>query len=86
MTKLEETIAQILTARVLPGSDAATLKPETGLIGSGLALDSIAILELVTGLEEKLDIMIDESTLEPEMFESIATLAAFLSESFEIAD
>ena len=38
------------------------------------------MLELVTGLEEELDIMIDESLLEPAVFESIGSLARFLGE------
>lgn len=80
MQESVDAIIRVIVERLNPGLDAASLSPRTRLVGEGLALDSMSVLELITGLEEELDIMIDESQLEPEVFEDIASLAQFLGE------
>ncbi len=76
-----DAIIQVVTERINPALDSSTLSSATQLIGEGLALDSVAVLELVTGLEYELDIMIDESKLTREVFDDIGSLANFLGES-----
>jgi acyl carrier protein len=77
--KLVETIIRVIVNRLNPDLDPKTLSAKTCLIGKGLGLDSIAVLSLVTGLEEELSILIDESELKLEMFADIESLAGFLS-------
>ena len=75
-----DAIIRVIVDRVNPDLDAATLSSDTCLVNEGLTLDSMALLELVTGLEDELDIMIDESELKLEMFDNIGSLARFLGE------
>jgi acyl carrier protein len=75
-----DAIIRVIVTRLNPTLDAAALSAETRLVGSGLTLDSMALLELVTGLEDELGIMIDESRLEAEVFADIGSLARFLGE------
>ena len=45
----------------------------------GLGLDSAALLDLVAGIEDEFGIEIDTEEITEERFESIATLARFVS-------
>ncbi len=80
LKELVDTIIRVMVDRLDLTLDAASLSSDTKLVGGGLVLDSMAILEIVTGVEDELGIMVDESQLEPEVFENIGTLARFLSE------
>jgi acyl carrier protein len=75
-----DAIIRVIIERLNPTLDASSLSSDTRLLGAGLGLDSVAVLELVTGLEDELGIMIDESKLEPEVFEDIGSLARYLGE------
>jgi acyl carrier protein len=75
-----DAIIRVIVDRLNPTLDPAALSAKTRLLGEGLALDSMAVLELVTGLEDELGIMIDESRLEPAVLEDIESLARFLGE------
>jgi acyl carrier protein len=75
-----DAIIRVIVDRVNPDLDAAALSSDTCLVKKGLILDSMALLELVTGLEDELDIMIDESELKLEVFDNIGSLARFLGE------
>ena len=75
-----DAIIRVIVERLNPALDAAAMSSDTRLVGEGLVLDSVAVLELVTGLEDELGIMIDESQLEPKVLEDIGSLARFLGE------
>jgi acyl carrier protein len=75
-----DAIIRVIVERLNPALDAAAMSSDTRLVGEGLVLDSVAVLELVTGLEDELGIMIDESQLEPKALEDIGSLARFLGE------
>lgn len=73
-------IRKVLIERIHPGLASQELTPETPLLGQGLGLDSVAVLELVTGLEEELDLVVPDQKLSAEVFRTIGTLARFLEE------
>jgi acyl carrier protein len=50
----------------------------TELLGGIPELDSLAILELVSALEDRFDIVIDDEDFNGEVFETIGTLSAFV--------
>lgn len=66
-------------------SDVLGLKPgqadsftaETGLFGDLPELDSMAVAGLLTEMEDRLDIVIDEDEIDGELFESYGSLLAF---------
>lgn len=50
------------------------------LLGQGVGLDSVEILNLVTRIEEEFDLIIDDDELLPEYFKSVGTLITFIEE------
>lgn len=80
MQQTVDAIIRVIVDRLNPTLSVSALSSETKLLREGLALDSMAVLELVTGLENELGIMIDESKLEADVFEDIGSLARFLCE------
>ena len=59
---------------------AASIDASTQLFGSLPELDSLAVLELVTALEEQFDIVIDDSDFSGEVFETLGSLASFVDQ------
>jgi acyl carrier protein len=54
------------------------LHENTGLLGRGIGLDSMEVLQLVVAAEAEFDLTIDESQLKPEYFSTIGAFATFL--------
>jgi acyl carrier protein len=51
----------------------------TELLGGIPELDSLAILELVSALEDHFDIVIDDADFNGEVFETLGTLSTFVA-------
>ena len=58
------------------------LEENTGLLGKGIGLDSIEIVQLVAALEEEFGLTIDDDDLLPDYFETLGSLITFLEESY----
>lgn len=54
----------------------------TGLLGKGIGLDSIEVIQLVAALEEEFDLTIEDDDLLPEHFYTLGALITFLEESY----
>jgi acyl carrier protein len=57
---------------------ANSLTPDAALLGALPELDSMAVLELVLALEQRFEIEIDGEDVTEELFESLASLTAFV--------
>ncbi|MET0376923.1 MAG: acyl carrier protein [Rhizorhabdus sp.] len=57
---------------------AASFTADTGLFGSMPELDSMAVAGLLTELEDRLHIIIDDDEVDGEMLESFGALVAFV--------
>jgi acyl carrier protein len=55
-----------------------SLDASTGLLGVLPELDSLAVAELVTAIEDRFGFEIDDADVTTDMFETIGTLAAFV--------
>lgn len=85
-TSTDQQLRQIL-------SDVLGLKPgqadqftaESGLFGHLPELDSMAVAGLLTEMEDRLDIIIDEDEIDGELFESYGALLAFAEAKREAA-
>jgi acyl carrier protein len=76
--EVEETIRAVL--RDVLGVDAArvaTFTEATGLFGSLPELDSMAVAGLLTELEDRLGIVIEDDEVDGEMLESFGSLLRF---------
>lgn len=67
-------LAQVLAD--LLGGDPARYHPSTELFGALPELDSLALVELITVLEERFDFEFDEDDITAEVFATVESLAA----------
>lgn len=80
-TLLLTRIQDILSSLELT-KNPSELNDHTGLLGSGLGLDSIEILQLVAAIEEEFELTIEDDDLLPEYFLTVGNLIAFINERY----
>lgn len=83
---LDNTIEQVRTIiadRLDVNISREEIEPDSGLLEDGLGLDSIAIVELITLIEEHFGFKFDEDGLNMEAFESVSTLAEYIQRQLE---
>ena len=78
MITLEDTI-QLLKTVLRLGPRADTFTAETPLIGALPEMSSIAVVALLTAVEERFGICVDDDEISEEVFETVGSLHAFLS-------
>jgi acyl carrier protein len=59
---------------------AASINPDTPLLGSLPELDSMAVLELVAALEQRFGVTIDDDDVTAEVFEDLNSLSALVDD------
>lgn len=52
---------------------------DTHLLGAVPELDSMAVVSVITGLEERFDIVIDDTDIDGEVFSTVGSLTDFVS-------
>jgi acyl carrier protein len=68
-----------LVVEILGIEDRAdTMEASTGLLGSMPELDSMAVVELVTALEDRFGFQVDDADMTADVFETLGSLAAFV--------
>jgi acyl carrier protein len=77
---LEELKVKLIQVLALPDVKAEDVKPDEPLIGAGLGLDSIDVLELVVMLEEDYGVKIADKELGKKVFASLRSLAEYVHE------
>jgi acyl carrier protein len=78
-SSIEERVKKVIIERLQISMSDRDLARETPLIGKGLGLDSVGILELVVGIEEEFDVVLDDSEISLELFECIGSLSDYIS-------
>ncbi len=74
----EERIKQIIVEQINPKFKLEELKSETPLIGRGVGLDSVSLLELIVAIEAEFGVRFDDSDLTPELFQSVSSIASYV--------
>ena len=74
-TELKSILADVLG---LDAEDAQALTPESGLFGHVPEVDSMAVAGLLTEIEDRLDIVIEDDEVDGEMLETYGGLLAFI--------
>ena len=76
--KTEKTVRAILSDMLgLPAAEVAKFDDDTELFGAIPELDSMAVAGLLTEMEDRLDITIDDDDVDGELFETFGNLVAF---------
>ena len=60
------------------GGRASSFTRDTALLGAIPELDSMAVVSLITGLEDRFDIVVDDDDIDGDTFRSVGTLADFV--------
>jgi acyl carrier protein len=62
------------------GERAGNLRTETALLGSLPELDSMSVIQIISGIEERFGIQIDDDEIGADIFETVGSLAAFVDQ------
>ena len=73
-----EEIASVLRDALQLASKADAFKDETRLLGSLPELDSMAVVGLITAVEERFGIVIEDDEMSADTFESVGSLRRFV--------
>lgn len=71
-------VRQILTSTLQLGSRGATLTESSGLLGVLPEFDSMAVVSVITELEERFGIVVDDDEIDASTFQTVGTLIAFV--------
>ncbi len=76
-----DALRQILSAQLGPGSyPPSHFRTDTPLLGSIPELDSMAVVGILTAIEEELGLTIEDDDISAEIFETLGSLDAFVRE------
>jgi len=74
---IEETVERFVIDELIVGDSQMKLDPDQSLVSSGV-IDSLAILRLISFLEEKFGVVVEDDEVVPENFETINVIKAFV--------
>lgn len=77
MDELKE-VTRVLDEVLSLGGRAAAFTRNTPLLGAIPELDSMAVVTLITTLEERFDIVVDDDEIDGSVFETVGSLADFI--------
>ena len=76
---VEDVASNLAQTLALSPRSAAMLDRDTLLFGNLPELDSMAVATVLTALEDRFDILIDDDEISAELFESVGSLADFIA-------
>ena len=71
-------VKQILIDILNLGEEGHAMNAQTRLLGSIAELDSMAVVNVITALEEQFGIAVDDDEISASTFETLGTLSAFV--------
>ncbi|MET0106722.1 MAG: phosphopantetheine-binding protein [Sedimenticola sp.] len=77
MSSLKDTI-DILAEVLQLGERAQSLDENTALLGSVPEFDSMAVVSVITAVEENFGLVIDDDEVTAELFETVGSLSDFI--------
>ncbi len=77
---LPEQIANILTEVLQPGNSESLSDLATPLLGAIPEFDSMAVVTILTSLEDKFGFFVDDDEIDADIFETVGTLVAFVEQ------
>ena len=80
MQYLEEVKNILADVLSLSAAAKAELNEQSALLGSIPELDSMAVVSIITALEEQFGIVVDDDEISASTFETLGTLSAFVEQ------
>ena len=74
---IEKTVEKFVVEELIVGGSDTSLDPDQSLVSSGV-IDSLAILRLITFIEETFGVTVEDDEVVPENFETINVIKAFV--------
>lgn len=82
---LIEEVTAIVNNSLQLGNRAIPAEESVALLGSLPELDSMAVVTLITALEEHFDLVVDDDEISAETFETLGSLTNFVRDKVETA-
>ncbi len=79
----QQEVLRILDEVLSLGGRASAFGPDTPLLGAIPELDSMAVVTLITSLEEQLGIVVDDDDIDGATFATVGSLTDFVSAKLE---
>jgi acyl carrier protein len=76
---VNQEVLRILDEALSLGGRAKAFTPDTPLLGAIPELDSMAVVNLITTLEEQLGIVVDDDDIDGATFATVGSLTEFVS-------
>ncbi len=84
-TSIEDRIKAALVKSLRLNMDPAAIPNDIPLVGKGLGLDSVSILQLVGAVEESFGIEVDDTDINRELFRNVSALAEYVRRKLSAA-
>ena len=78
-----EEVKQVIGDSLQLGDRAASLDADTQLLGNIPELDSMAVVAVITALEDHFGFVVDDDEISADTFATVGTLAAFVDEKLK---
>lgn len=75
---VQEEVLRVLDETLSLGGRALRYGRDTHLMGSVPELDSMAVVTLITGLEDRFNIVVDDDDIDGDTFATVGSLVAFV--------
>jgi acyl carrier protein len=79
-----ETVKAVLDQTLQLGDRAKLLDAQTGLFGTIPEFDSMAVITVVTAIEEQFGIVLDDDEISAEVFETVGSLSSFIEKKISM--
>jgi len=76
-------VKQILGDALSLDLDTVEIEAETALVGNIPEFDSMAVVTIITAIEENYGIFIDDDEIDAEIFETMGSLVKFVEQKLE---
>jgi acyl carrier protein len=78
MSLVIQDVKQVVGATLQLGPRVESMNASTPLLGAIPELDSMAVVSLITALEERFSISVDDDEITADVFETVGTLTDFV--------
>ncbi|MGV6808419.1 MAG: acyl carrier protein [bacterium] len=85
MNEITEKLKHIIANELDVNADINTIRDDVTLLEGGIGLDSVAIMEFISIIEEQFDFQFSDDELNMEPFQNLNTLSEFVASKLTTA-